>query len=230
MRAAHCTWIWAASSRVGESTIACTPRGSAPARAASRSTVGRRNASVLPEPVLALAMTSWPARASGSVCDCTSVHSTKRRTSLIALDEGAAGGGGAAHRFEAAEMESSLNACTGPTLVDGDGASFFFVAPSSAALADGVLGRLPTAAGASGLKTQPCRGPAKACAGVNLVPSNTAPANGALGLFLAPSSTALAKGAVLGLFFTALANGVLVAFFLASASRALEQKSANADL
>ena len=123
--AAHCSSIWVASSRVGESTIACTPRGSVPARAASRSTVGSKNASVLPEPVLALAMTSWPARASGSACDCTSVHSTKRRTSLIA-------------RFEATEMESSLNACTGPTLVDGGGASFFV----RRSLADGGLGRV----------------------------------------------------------------------------------------
>ena len=49
--------------------------------------------------------------------------------------------------------------------------------------------------------------------------------NGAFGLFLAPLSTALAEAR----FFTALANGALVAFFLASARRALEQNCANAD-
>ena len=82
-------------------------------------------------------MTSWPESASGSVRACTSVHSTKRSTSEIA-------------RFEAVEIASSLNACTGPALVEADGASFFFLAPSSTALAGDALGSLPTAAGASG--------------------------------------------------------------------------------
>mmetsp|Transcript_4279 Transcript_4279/g.9393 ORF Transcript_4279/g.9393 Transcript_4279/m.9393 type:complete len:315 (-) Transcript_4279:82-1026(-) len=58
--------IWSASSRVGEMVIAPVPwRGAHFARASS-STAGMRNESVLPEPVLAWARTSWP-RSSGGI-------------------------------------------------------------------------------------------------------------------------------------------------------------------
>ena len=101
-------WQWTEGGVVQERCEAPsgTPRCRVAARAARSSTVGSRKASVLPLPVRALAMTSCPARASGSVFDCTSVHSVKCRTLLMA-------------RLDAAEMGNSANVVSSLTTACG---------------------------------------------------------------------------------------------------------------
>jgi hypothetical protein len=61
-RSACVTWMH--SSRVGVSTIACTSATSG----STYSSSGRPNAAVLPVPVWACPITSWPASSSGIAC------------------------------------------------------------------------------------------------------------------------------------------------------------------
>ena len=83
------SWIWLASSRVGESTRHETaPRAAGPALIIV-SIEGSRNATVLPEPVLALARTSKPRRIGGSVWSCTVVACVNFMISLMARIDGA---------------------------------------------------------------------------------------------------------------------------------------------